>query len=44
MPPPKPVRWGDLGINAVKIKTNDVIKSHQRLLAKGKSAVNKTPG
>jgi catechol 2,3-dioxygenase-like lactoylglutathione lyase family enzyme len=43
MPPPKPVRWGDLGINAVKIKTNDVIKSHQRLLAKGKSAVNKTP-
>lgn len=43
MPAPNQVRWGDLGINAIKMKSNDVEKSHQHILVKGKTAVCKTP-
>lgn len=39
----QPVKWGDLGINAVKIKSNNVKQSHQTIIANNKTELAAAP-
>lgn len=38
-----PVKWGDLGINAVKFKSNNVAQSHQQIKSKTKTELFENP-
>lgn len=40
---PQLVKWGDLGINAVKIKSNNVKQSHQVIIANNKTELATAP-